>query len=93
MMDLVDEEDRFPAGGAETILGGGDYFPHFGDVALDAAKALEFRVRHVGDYMGERGFAGAGRAGQNHRRQPVGFDRAAQKFPGTKNVGLPNEFL
>jgi hypothetical protein len=92
-MNLVDEQDRFPAGASETVLRRGDHFPHLGDVTLDAAQPFELRVGHVGDDMSERGFAGPGRAGQNQGGQPIGFDRASQKFSGRENVFLSDEFV
>jgi len=43
-----------------------------------AAEPDELGVGHVGDDMSERRFSGAGRPGQNHGRQTIGFNRAAQ---------------
>ena len=93
VMDFVHEQDRFLAGRAEPVGRGGDDSAHFGDVAFHAAEPLEFRVGHVGDDMGEGGFAGAGRAGQNDGRQTVGLDRAAQQFSRREDVFLADKFL
>src|SRR5207248_2581852 len=49
--------------------------------------------RHLRDDVSERRLAGAGWAGQDDRRQPVGLDGAAQKFARPKDVLLPDEFV
>src|SRR5205807_4387975 len=48
---------------------------------------------HLRDDMGQRRLAGPWRSGQNHRRQTIRFDRAAQKFSGAENMFLPDKFL
>ncbi len=93
VMDLVDEQDRFLAGGGEAILRRGHDFAHLGDVAFDAAQAFEFRLGHFGDDLREGGFAGAGRAGEDDGREAVGFDGAAEEFAGREDVLLADEFL
>src|SRR6266404_6202549 len=61
VMDLVDEQDRLLTGCAKPICRSSDDAPHFGDIALHAAQPHELRVRHVRNYVRERGFSGAGR--------------------------------
>src|SRR6266487_2429170 len=68
VMDLVDEQDRLLTRRAEAICRGSDNPPHFGDVAFHAAQPHELRVRHVRNYMRERGFSGARRTGKNYGR-------------------------
>src|SRR5438094_4439908 len=68
VMDLVDEQDRLLTRRAEAICCSSDDPPHFGDVAFHAAQPHELGVRHVRNYMRERGFSGAGRTGKNYGR-------------------------
>ena len=93
MMNLINEQDRLLPGRAQAIRGRSDDAAHFGDVAFHAADPDEFRVRHLRDDVGERGFAAAGWPGENHRRQTIGFDRAAQQFARRQNVFLADEFI
>ena len=92
-MDLVDEQDRFLSGSAETICRRGNHATHFGDVAFHAADPDKLGVRHLGDNVRERCFAAAGRTGENHGRQAISFDRAPQKFSRRENMFLADEFL
>jgi hypothetical protein len=93
VMDLVDEQDRFAAGGAKTVLGRGDDFAHLGDVAFDAAEALELRVGHVGDDVSQCRFASSGWAGEDEGGKAIGFNGAAQKFSRRKDVFLADELI
>src|SRR6266581_2801942 len=93
MMDLIDEEDRFLPGSAQTIGRRSDHATHFGHVAFDAAQAHEFCVRYLGNNVRERGFSGAWGAGKNYRRQTIGFNRSAQKFSRPENMFLADELL
>ena len=93
VMNFVDEQNRFLAGRSKPVGGGGHDFPHLRDVAFHSAEPLEFRAGHVGDDMGEGGFAGAGRAGEDDGRQPIRLDRAPQKFSRREDVFLPDKFF
>src|SRR6266853_163899 len=61
VMDLVDEQDRLLTRCAKPIRRSSDDAPHFGDIAFHAAEPHELRMRHVRNYVRERGFSGAGR--------------------------------
>ena len=75
---------------ADAIGGRRDDAPHFRDVALHAAESNKLTVRQFRDDAGERRFARARRAGENHRGQTIGFDGAAQKvFPGARMCSWP----
>lgn len=50
-------------------------------------------MRQLRDNVGERCLSGAGRPGENYRRQAICLDRAAQKFSRPKNVCLPDELI
>ena len=49
VVDLVDEQDRFPSGGSKTVRSGGDHFPHFGDGCSRRASPFEFRLGQISD--------------------------------------------
>ena len=93
VMDLIDKHDCFLAGILPTIGRRRHDAPHFCDVTFHAAQAHKLRLRHFGDDLRERRFSGSGRPGQNHRRQTIRFDRAAQKFAGRENMFLSDKFL
>ena len=93
VMNFVDEQNRFLAGCSKPIRGSRHYPPHLRDVAFHSAEALEFRAGHVRDDLRERRFTGAGRAGQDDGRQPIGLNRAAQKFSRREDVFLPDKFF
>ena len=93
MMNLIDEEDRLLARSAQPVGRRRHDFPHLGDIALDSAQADKFRLRHRRDDLREGGFARAGRAGKNDRRQSIRLDRAAQEFAGREDVLLPDKLL
>src|SRR6266568_4836532 len=65
VMDLVDEQDRLLTRCAKPICRSSDDASHFGDIAFHAAQPHELRVRHVRNYVRERGFSGAGRTGKD----------------------------
>ena len=50
-------------------------------------------MRHVGNDVGESRFAGARRAGKDHGRQTIGFDRAAQEFSRPENMFLTDKLV
>ena len=93
VMNLVDEQDGLLAGRSKPIRGSRHDSPHLGDIAFHSAEAFEFRAGHVRDDLRQRGFASAGRAGQDHGRQPIGFDCAPQKFSRREDVFLADKFL
>ena len=93
VMNFVDEQNGFLAGRSKPIRGSRHYPPHLRDVAFHSTEALEFRACHVRDDLRERRFTGAGRAGQNDGRQPVGLNRAPQKFSRREDVFLPDKFF
>ena len=93
MMNLVDKQDRFLLGSAETIRRPRNQATHFGDVAFHAANPDKLGMRNFGDNARERCFAAAGRTGENHGRQAISFDCASQKFSRPENMFLADEFL
>ena len=93
MMDLVNEENGLLSGCVAAIRRASNYATHFGHVAFHAADSNEFGVRHFRDDPGERGLSASWRAGEDHRRQTIGFNSASQKFAGAKDVFLAHKFL
>jgi hypothetical protein len=93
MMDLINEQDRLSPGRAQTIRGRSDDPAHLGDITFHAADPDELRVRHLRNDAGERGFSAAGRPGENHGGQSIGFNRTAQKFARAENVFLADKFI
>ena len=64
-----------------------------GDVGRDAAGAHKTPLRGACDHLRQRGFSRAGRTEQNHVRQPVRLDHAAQQFAWPENVILPDDLF
>jgi hypothetical protein len=93
MMDLINEQDRLSPGRAQTIHGCSDDPAHLGDIAFHATNPDEFCVRHLRNDAGQRGLAGAGRPGKNHRRQSIGFNGTAQQLARPQDVLLADEFI
>src|ERR1700730_13703984 len=92
-MNFVDDQNGFLTGGLKPIRSAGYDASHFGDVAFHSAEADEFRMRHFRDDVSERGFAGAGRPGEDHGRETIGLDGATQKFSRPEDVLLSDEFF
>jgi hypothetical protein len=93
MMDLIDEQDRLLSGRAEAIRRRSDDAAHLGNVAFHATDSNEFSVGHLGNDPCQCGLSASGRAGEDHRRQAIGFNRAPQQFTGAKNVFLADKLL
>src|SRR6266496_6615452 len=80
MMDLINKQNRLLSRSAEAIRGRSDDATHFCDVTFHAADSNKFCVSYLGNDAGKRGLSAAGRSGENHRRQTIGFNCPAQKF-------------
>ncbi len=65
----------------------------FLDAGKHGGKLDELGLGDVGDDLGERGLAGAGRAPENHRSRVVALDLHAQRFAGADQVLLADEFV
>ncbi len=91
-MDLVDEED-----GAGAKVGGLFGFDHdlldFFYAGEDGGEFDEAGGGDVGDDLGKRGFADAGRAPEDERGGVVIFDLQAERFAGCEEMGLAEEFV
>ena len=60
----------------------------------DSGKGFEVRAGAVGDHLRQRGLAGSGRSPQDDgRKEAVGLDGAAQEFPGSDYMLLPDILL
>src|SRR5436190_891279 len=93
MMDFINEQDCLSPGCSQTIHGRGNDTAHLGDITFYAADPDEFRVRHFRNDPSQGGLAGARWAGENHRRQPIGFNGTAQQLTRPQNVLLTNELI
>ena len=93
VMNFVNEQNSSLTRRSKAIRGPCHHTSHLGDVAFHSAQPLEFGAGHVRDDLCERCFAGAGRAGEDDGRQPIGFNRAPQEFSRREDVLLPDEFL
>jgi hypothetical protein len=93
MMDLINEQDRLSPGRAQTICGCSDNPAHFGDIAFYAADPDELCVRHFRNDPSQCGLAAAGRPGENHRGQTIGFNGTAQQFARRQDVLLADELV
>ena len=94
VMNLIHEQDRLLPGSAEAVASPRRRpcasrrrcFPRRSTVS-------NFACVIVGDDLRQRRLAGAGRAGEDDRRQPVRLDRAAQEFARREDVFLPDKLL
>src|SRR5450755_4206451 len=93
VMNFIDEQNGFLAGCSKPIRGSRHDPPHLRNVAFHSTEALEFRAGHVRDDLCQRRFTCAWRAGQNDGRQPVGLNRAPQKFSRREDVFLADKFF
>ncbi len=66
-VDFVDEENRPDAAGLEAIGRAGDHAAHVRHAALDPAESLEPGLRGLGDNLGQRRLARAGRPEEDDR--------------------------
>src|SRR6266699_84009 len=71
MMDLIDEQDRLLAGGAEAIRRRSDDAAHLGNVALHAADSNEFGVSHLRNDVCQCGLSASRWSGEDLRRLAV----------------------
>ena len=92
-MDFVDEQQRALAGGGEQIAGLVENFAEFFDAAGDGADLPEVAAAGGGQQMGERRFAGAGRAVEDDRAEPVGGQQAAEQFAFAEKMLLADELV
>ena len=90
-VDFVDEEDRAHA--AELVARAVAHLADFGDVGDHARTAHEVAARGLGDHLGERGLAAAGRTEQDDVREAVRLDHAAEQLAGPEDVRLSGDLL
>jgi hypothetical protein len=91
-VDLVDEEQGALASGAAhaRLLEG---LLQVGDAGEDRRQLLEFIAGLLGQQAGDGGLAGAGRAPQDHRGQPLGLSHPADGPVGTQEVILAHDLV
>ena len=83
---LVDEKDR-----VAPLLRFGDHMTHVLDPRADGTQGEERLVERVGDQVGQRGLAHAGRSPEDHRRQHAGLDHTSNDLPLPDQMLLPDE--
>ncbi len=90
-VDLVHEEDRALA--VEPLLLGRlrDDLAQLGHTAEHRAEQDEARLRLVGHDVGEGRLARTGRPPEDHGREAIGTDGAAEHAVGTEQVGLAHD--
>ena len=89
-VDLVDEQDGPLALVAARLLGLAEDDSQLGHAAEHRVERDEARVRRLGEHARERRLARSRRAPEDHRRNPVGGDRARQELALTDEVLLPS---
>jgi hypothetical protein len=92
-VDLVDEDDRPPAGSPAPVLGGGHHLFDFLDTRQHGAERHEARLRELGDHPGQRGLAGARRPPEDDRLQHVALDGETQGRAGREDVLLADDVV
>ena len=79
-VNLVEEEDRPLAALLQVPSRFGEDLADFLRAGGDRVHRLEAALRVVGDDVGEGGLAGAGRAVEDERAEPVGDEHARRSF-------------
>ena len=92
-VDLVEEEDRALALLAQAGAGALGDLAHVLHARGDGRQRLERLAGGAGDEAGDGGLAGAGRAPEDHRREPVGLDQDPQRLPGPEQVLLADDLV
>src|SRR5262249_11519540 len=90
-MDLVDEDNRPPAGGLAHPLGFGHDLADFLDARQHGAERDEARLRHIRDDAREGGLAGAWRSPQDDRLDQIAIDGVAQRPARGQQIFLADE--
>ncbi len=91
-VDLVDHQQRRPPAGGDFVAG---LFEHFADVfhaAGDRAELPKAAVRLLGQQPRERRLAGARRAVEDHRPEPLGPQHSPQQLAFAEEVLLADKF-
>ena len=91
-MDLVDEQHGALAGGAQ-LARVAHHAPQIGDAGADRRDRREMRAGLLRDDARERRLAGSGRSPQDHRRNLIGLDRAAQRAARADDLLLADELF
>ena len=92
-VDLVDEQQRPLAGGRKPIVGLGQDFAQLLHAAGHRADLAEMAAGGAGQQSGQRGFARARRAVENHRAQAVGRQQPPQQLPFAEKMPLADELV
>src|SRR3954464_6042657 len=92
-VNLIEEEHRALAMQAEALFGVVDDFANFLDADSRGVELLEVRFAVVCNQRGERGFAGAGRAVEDHTGKPIGLEHAAQELARAEKMLLAGKFV
>ncbi len=91
-MDLVDEEHRALAE-APAVARPLHDLAQLGYAGRDGADQLERGAGHLGEDVGERRLAAAGRTPEDHRGHRVALERTAQHGPGADGAVLAGELV
>ena len=91
-VDLVEEEDRRPAGLA-ALGRAREHLAHLGPPRVDGRELLERAVGAAGDDPRERRLAGPGRAVEDGAVGLAGLDRDAQRRAGGEQLALAGELV
>src|SRR5581483_11544072 len=92
-VDLVEEQDRALALLTEAGPGPLHDLPHLLHAGGDGRHRLEGLGRGPGHQPGDGGLAGAGRAPEDARRQPVGLDQRPQRLARRQQVLLAGHLV
>ena len=92
-MHLVEEEDRPLPVLRQAPAGQLDNLSDVLDPRGHSRARLERAAGRAGHQPGQRGLTGAGRAPQDDRRQPVGFDEGAERLPRPKEPLLAHDLV
>ena len=91
-VDLVEEEDRRPAG-RTAFPGALDDLPHLGAAGVDGRELLEGARRSRGDDPGQGRLAGPRRPVEDRAVRLAGFDRDTEGRPRLEQLALADELV
>ena len=91
-MDLVDEKDGALSHARARLRFGHDA-AQIGNAGAHGGKAFEVRAGGARDHFGQRRLSRTGRTPEDHRRDRIAFDRAAQRAALSEDRLLSDELF
>ena len=92
-VQFVEEEDGACAAAFQDGAGVGQQVAHFLDAGRHGVQRPKATLRLLRDDVRQRGLAGAGRAVEDQRAEPIGLQHAPQQLAFAEEMLLPDKLL